>query len=297
VTRSLNARIAALSEAEPALASDLAVRGVLIAVLQSATVLAPGLVIPAERVRAKLARGVPLLDGEAVSIPGTVPPLLDRLAVAWLADPAHGQSVEGLLKAIRDGALPAEQLLAEALAGHADHVEALAEGAAVSSELLGTLADLAVRPLLVGLADRLSLALRLGPWERGYCPIRGAWPVFAEGGASGARLRCGCCLTSWAWPLPRCPFCAAGTLASIEAMPVPDLGVWTVEACGTCRRYLKRSSMPLADRLGDVLLADLASWCLDRVALERGLSRPNGTGYRLELLDPDDNADEAFDDA
>jgi formate dehydrogenase maturation protein FdhE len=297
VTRSLHARIVALCEAEPALADHLNLRGVLIAVVEGASVPAPSLVMPAERVRAKLSRGVPLLDAEAVAIPGSLLTLFHRLAVAWLADPTLGPSVEALLTAARGGGLNIEQVLAEALAGHADHLDSLAESVGVSPALLETLADLAVRPLLAGLAGRLRPALALGPWERGYCPLCGDWPQCAVDEATNVRLLCGRCLSSWPWRPPRCPFDSDGQMTVFASMTVVDSGHWSAAGCDSCQHYMKLADASGPDALADVLLADLETWQLDRAAIKRDLSRPTGPGYRLELLDLDDEAaDEAFDD-
>lgn len=298
MTTSLRARIAALSEAEPELAEHVNLRGVLIGVLGGADVTGAMPVIPAERVRAKLARGVPLLDGEAIAVPGSLLPLFDRLAVAWLTDPGLGPSVEELLTAVRGGRLSVEQVLNEALAGHDDHLESLAAGVSGAAALLDTLADLAVRPLLVDLAARLRPALGLGAWDRGYCPVCGAWPIFGEGGGVDARLRCGRCLTVWPVQAWRCPYEAEGALNLVETMSTVDAGQWSVQGCDTCWRYVKVADALQADRLGDILLADLATWRLDRVALERGLRMSDEPGFRLELLGLDDGADDdGFDDA
>src|SRR3954466_5055356 len=87
VTGNLSDRIAALGQDEPALAEDLALRGALIAVLDGADAQSAAIVIPADRIRAKLQRGVPLLHGEALSVPSSCLRLFDRLSVVWLADP------------------------------------------------------------------------------------------------------------------------------------------------------------------------------------------------------------------
>ena len=83
----LRARIAALAEAEPALADDLALRGALIEIVDHAE---PGpfeLRLPADLVRARLAAGVPLLDRLDLPIPPSTAALFERLTVAMLAAP------------------------------------------------------------------------------------------------------------------------------------------------------------------------------------------------------------------
>jgi FdhE protein len=188
--------------------------------------------------------------------------------------------------------LHAEQLAGEALAGHGDHIAELAVPADVPPALLETLADLAVRPLLVAMAERLGPGLTLRPWERGFCPICGAWPLYAERATDTSSLRCSRCLTCWAWDLPRCPHCQKSRLASLNTLAASDLGLWSVDGCDTCGRYLKISGAARSGRLASVLLVDLETWALDRAALAQGLGRPEGVGYRLELADEDEELDD-----
>jgi len=302
VADDLRARIAALGQDEPDLAGDLALRGALIAVLDGADVQDQGVVLPGERVRWKLANGVPLLHDEAIEIPPSSASLFDRLAVAWLADASMRGEVERLRAAFTDHRLHPEQVLSEAVASHDDHLAALAEVAGVTAGLLTTLADLAARPWLTGVARRLRPALDLGSWEHGYCPTCGAWPLLAErvctgDSADGSWLRCGRCLTAWAWLPSRCPYCENGTLVRLDRAALPEQESWSADACDTSDHYLKVAPARLSDRLGETLLSDLATWKLDVAALRRGLSRPAGAGFRLELLGEGDVAeDDGFDD-
>jgi formate dehydrogenase maturation protein FdhE len=298
MTASLRARIAALSDAEPELAGLLSVRGVLIAMLDGARIGATPPLLPAERVRAKLARGIPLLDGEAIPIPGSLLPLFEKLAVALLADPASAPSVEAILTVVRTGRLSAEQVLAEALAGHADHLESLAEAADVEAIFLDTLTSLAVRPLLVALAARLQPALAFGTWTRGYCPVCADFPFFGVEQPSGTELQCGRCLTAWAWSWPSCPFEPVGELTVFGTMTIDSGERWSIARCSTCQRYLKLSHASQATTLTEALFADLATWRMDQDALHAGLRRPEEPGYRLELPDLDgETDDDGFDDA
>ena len=68
----------------------------------------------------------------------------------------------------------------------------------------------------------------------------------------------------------------------LETQDVQDLGCWTLAGCDTCRAYLKIASSRRPGRLADLLVDDLATWHLDRLAAEQGRERQSGTGYRLE---------------
>jgi FdhE protein len=296
----IQARVAALAQAAPALADELALRGALIEILDHAEAGPVELRLPGDLARARLAAGTPLLDGLALPIPPASMHLFERLAVAILADPASRQPAEALLNAVRSHRLHPEQLIGEAIVSHADHLTALADGARVPAALVSTLADLASRPLLAELGRRLRPALALGGWTRGYCPVCGALPIFAERGTrsqspertgdadpadSAIRLRCGRCAAAWAWSLPRCPDCSTGSLTAPDALTSHGTTHWSLLACDACRAYLKLTDLPdlsAGARLADLLLADLESWHLDRQALSLGLARSSEPGRRLE---------------
>ena len=325
VESSLRARIAALAEAEPTLADDLALRGALIEIVDRAEIESFELRLPADIARARLAAGVPLLDRLDLPVPPSTATLFEHLTVAMLADPAARQPAEEMLTALRSHRLHAEQLVGEAAVGHDDHLTALAESADAAQGLVVWVADLAARALLESIARRLRPALTLAPWDRGYCPVCGGRPIFGEeappsdrraartsatptslptavergstrasfgwssplhrngeGLGVGPSLRCGRCASSWAHRLHACPDCQTGRLAELETEDVQDLGRWTLTGCDTCRAYLKIAPSRRSDRLADLLVDDLATWHLDRLAAEQGRERQSGTGYRLE---------------
>jgi FdhE protein len=285
----LRARIAALAAAEPALADELALRGALIEIVDHAEVGPIELRLPADLIRARLAAGVPLLNGLDVPIPSGAAALFERLAVAMLVDPAARQPAEAILAAVRSHRLHVEQVVAEAVVGHADHHAALAEGVGVPAPLLASLADLASRPLLVEVARRLGPALALGGWAHGYCPVCGGRPVFAEQeeqSDGAARLRCDRCATAWAWSLPDCPDCMTGRLAMLDTATALEAPHSRLFGCDACSGYLKVTDHARAERLADLMMADLESWRLDQLALGQGLSRVAEVAYRLEHGEP-----------
>jgi FdhE protein len=290
----IRARVAALAQAAPALADELALRGALIEILDLAEVGPVELRLPGDLARARLAAGTPLLDGLALPAPPASAHLFERLAVAMLADPAGRQPAETLLNATRSHRLHAEQLIGEAIVSHADHLAALAEGAGVPAALVSMLADLASRPLLAALARRLGPALALSAWTRSYCPVCGARPIFAETDPHDdwsdvpgeVRLRCGRCVTAWVCTPTWCPDCSDGFVIVQATIDMPDAGEWRLLACNQCRSYLKITSSRRADRLADLLLADLETWQLDGLAVSRGLARTSEPGRRLEHGEP-----------
>jgi hypothetical protein len=72
----------------------------------------------------------------------------------------------------------------------------------------------------------------------------------------------------------------------LDTVDTPGLGRWTLAGCDACRSYLKVAEGPRSERLAELLLDDLATWPLYRLANRRGLAHPAEPGYRLEHGDP-----------
>jgi FdhE protein len=298
LTSILRARIAALAKADPALADSIEQRGALILLLAHADLDVGELRLPADLVRARLTAGTPLIDRMDLPIPMAASRLVDRLAVAMLADPSQAVDAEALIAALRSHGLHGEQLVGEAVVGHQQHVDALASFAGVATTVLSTVADLAARAVLEAVAVRLRPALSLASWDRGYCPICGGRPIFGErleeGQQADVRLRCGRCATAWPLDDARCLECQDGRLVVLEATGERPSPGWRLLACDACNSYLKLAPDTRPGSLADLLIGDLASWQLDRLAVERGYRRQDGIGYPLEhgdLPDGDDDLD------
>ena len=98
------------------------------------------------------------------------------------------------------------------------------------------------------------------------CPRCGGQAVAAtlreRGHGAGRALVCGFCAT--AWPVPRvvCPACGE---SRVEALPVfrdGDLPAVRLDACDTCRVYIKTVDLTVDGRV-DPVVDDLATPALD----------------------------------
>lgn len=115
-----------------------------------------------------------------------------------------------------------------------------------------------------------------------HCPFCGGAPWIAwrrseaavEGGAEGAQRRLACGLCGGDWPVNRilCPGCGE---ADPPKLPVFQSETYTsvrIEACETCRRYVKSIDLTLDARpIPEV--DDLVSLALDLWAAEQGFTR------------------------
>ena len=178
--------------------------------------------------------------------------------------------------------------LAFILAGierESDTVDLLARKLAISTDTAAVLAQLSALPLLLNAAQGLTLETSR-TWQRGYCPVCGAWPSMVEmrGIQRERRMRCGCCGGDWMLPVLRCAFCGENDHQKLGFL-MDELGEQhiRVETCATCHGYLK--SMTTLSMLPYLKLAthDASTVAFDLAALDRGYARPSRPGWQLQV--------------
>jgi len=127
-----------------------------------------------------------------------------------------------------------------------------------------TLAGLKVAP------DRLH--------REGHCPFCGGRPIVSfrkadpESHGAARWLSCGLCATEWLFNRIRCPSCFEEDPAKLPAFQGGTFAGVRLEACETCRRYVKSIDLTL-DMRPIPEVDDLASIAMDLWALEQGFSR------------------------
>jgi FdhE protein len=97
-----------------------------------------------------------------------------------------------------------------------------------------------------------DLAKQVGglSWERGFCPICGAFPVLAVIRDKGQRwLHCSVCGHGWRFGRIVCPCCEHGGEAGVTYFYVEDEKDESVFVCEQCKRYILTVSR--VDALGD----------------------------------------------
>jgi FdhE protein len=143
--------------------------------------------------------------------------------------------------------------------------------------LAGTILRLLLIPVLAPINESWLPLRRHLPWEAGYCPTCGGWPVLGENrGLQKIRvLRCGQCTADWAFPTRSCPFCREDDSRFLGFLPSEGTeGKFGASTCEVCHGYLKMvcTATPLSGPR--LLVADLASMHLDLAAPEKGYSAP-----------------------
>jgi FdhE protein len=212
--------------------------------------------------------GAPLLHGAALRIGAErTGALAHRLASS--VGIARGADIDARA-AIRLG-----------LARDDDALAAMAERHGVSLDLLALLTQVASMPLLLSVC-RAHGERAASAWQRGYCPVCGAWPSLVEirGLERERRLRCGSCSADWSLPLLRCAFCNEGDHAKLGSLLAEgEEHLRRVETCESCHGYLKVVTTFDALDIRALLRADVSTVPLDLVAQDRGYARPARPGW------------------
>ncbi len=198
-----------------------------------------------ERAREKLAAGIPLLEDEDIDLdlPGI------RRFFTLLCDLATGRpelatAAARLQAALRSHETLPDELLAAALAGDADALEAAAADLAIEVTALRTLTSFTVSAAFLGVARALAplaTAANLPLWEVPSCPVCGGPPLLAElQGSSGERkLRCAICGTGWRILVNRCAHCGTEDQQMLHYLAKEGQeGKYRVDLCDRCHGYL-----------------------------------------------------------
>ena len=156
-----------------------------------------------------------------------------------------------------------------------------AESLCVSASLLDFVLHQVARVILEKRAASLAILLKDIPWEKGYCPICGAFPALAViKETRGERLlHCSCCGHDWRFSRVICPYCEHEGQKEMDFFFVEDNAQESAYTCDQCQHYLitlNRMS-DLNERDLDVSAIGLVH--LDILMQEKKLSPMTVTGW------------------
>jgi formate dehydrogenase accessory protein FdhE len=100
------------------------------------------------------------------------------------------------------------------------------------------------------------------------------------GHGAGRGLQCGLCASQWTIPRVVCPACGETRVESLPVFRDADLPAVRLDACDTCRVYIKSVDLTVDGRL-DAIVDDLATPALDLWAAGEGYHRLRPNLLRL----------------
>lgn len=145
---------------------------------------------------------------------------------------------------------------------------------------LSFLAQSSMTPSIMAQAEKLSKMLPQDrTWEQGSCPVCGSLPFLsALTGKEGLRVSCcSFCRASYRTFRLQCAYCQERDAAKLPFFTADEEPGYRVDACLSCKGYIKTTDFREFDRPSLPVLDDLESLALDILAVKRGFIRPTAS--------------------
>jgi len=238
--------------------------------------------LTADEAREAIDKGIPLLQAGRVGVdPHAVEDELRRLSRNLAETAELGTAAQRTAEKLGAETVDLAPLLGPALSAERATIERAAGDLGVDADALAELLELALQPFLWEATARLGALTDIDRWDRGYCPVCGAWPGLAEllGPEKRRALRCVRCGVMWSWFVLLCPYCGNDdhrTLGVLQEEGSPS----RVDVCRSCNGYVK--AIPSYTPSAAVMLAaaDVTTMHLDLAAGEAGYKRPGDVDVR-----------------
>jgi FdhE protein len=270
-------RLDQLAEASPSLHEAAALQGAILRTIHAAPTEVGTVALTQELAAEKLRDGLPLLRGERLplNVPAIEATILRLCKTVRELESAPG-SVDEIAAAIKGQALQVETLVQAVMDGRLPTIHERAAELGVDGEMLCTLLRFSLFPALLQFAAQLAALQAVAPWQRGYCPICGSWPLLGEHrGLEQMRfLRCGLCAAEWAVDRLLCPYCGCRNHEYLGYLHVEDEEQKRAVTCEQCHGYVKVIATLMSIPPIELAVHDLATIHLDMVAIERGYIAP-----------------------
>jgi formate dehydrogenase accessory protein FdhE len=232
--------------------------------------LPPLSLVSPERMQEQLAQGLPLLP--------LVPPVLpaeqyfrdlgEYRALLCGYEPALVAEMQAQERALSGADVG---LLHALLFGENDVVYERAVAMGASPERLYFLGELALRPYLAVYAERLESVVNFTGYRGGRCPVCGRQAHMGRIDADNVKhLHCPACESTWRFGRVECSNCGSTSPGKLGFFTVEGDEEHRVEHCSECGHYLKVINQRIQVRQVDLLLADAATYYLDRLAEREG---------------------------
>ncbi len=195
---------------------------------------------------------------------------------AWNDRDSMLSAARGIRLAFEENKADVAALLPHITEGDRGFVESVARNLQLDPGLLWTLAQNVLKPALQAWRRQLAPLADGIQWDKGYCFICGADATLGElrENEQVMHLRCGQCGADWQFRRLQCVFCGNEDHRTLSCLYSEDkLEKMRVEACDSCRGYLKviTSFSPTPPEM--LTVEDLATLHLDYIAQERGYER------------------------
>jgi FdhE protein len=183
-----------------------------------------------------------------------------------------GSQLAGTAQALSGQLAKTSCLFEPFLKAQESDILAAADGMGVAPNALAFFLYHSLRPSLCNGAVQLAAHLDPSPsGEQGYCPVCGSQPAIAWLEGEGQRyLFCSFCWHKWPLNRARCPFCRSRNQEGLLYLYSEEEKEYRVDACQSCRTYIKTVDTRFLGRPVYPSLEQVASLHLDLKAVEAG---------------------------
>ena len=165
----------------------------------------------------------------------------------------------------------------------------------VGTELLLFIGLNLAQAMLELYAERLKPEVDQENWLLGNCPVCGSLPALERLRKEDGKkiLWCGFCGTQWHYPRIKCPYCGNDDHHSlkyffVEEDKASDQGVFRVDVCDQCKRYIKTldERKPGGSEKRNLCMENLNTVYLDVLAQRNGYLSPTYWMVTLSFENP-----------
>ncbi len=263
-----------LAQSSPDLKPAAQLYEIILPLLRDADLRAEPISLSEAQTREKLARGIPLLRDEPLSLDSSAfSDLLIRLARSLDKLRREARPIRDALAKNR---IEIDVLLPSVFADDREYVDAKASELKLDSVLLWTLAQNAVKPAFRAWARQSSSSLQGVDWERVNCLVCGAIATLGElqGNDQFRHLRCGRCGANWESRRLRCVYCGNENPKTLGKLYAENQRQQIhAQVCDNCKGYLKVINAFSPNPPEMLAVHDLATLHLDFIAQKNGYSR------------------------
>ncbi len=182
-----------------------------------------------------------------------------------------------LSSSLEDATLDLDLAMDAHLRGDEGFFAAWAEKTPSAPRVLPMLVQAAMTPSLERVAEELESRIdHTATWAHGHCPTCGSMPIMTDlREKEGFRYNiCGFCHGEYRVTRLQCPFCLEKDTAKLEYYEAKEEPGLRINACKTCKMYIKQTDFRNLDRKALPLIDDLESLTLDVVARDKKFKRP-----------------------
>ncbi|MCK9294158.1 MAG: formate dehydrogenase accessory protein FdhE [Desulfobulbaceae bacterium] len=154
-----------------------------------------------------------------------------------------------------------------------NQIKAWAEKIPIDPGALRFFISIMARIILTKRAREAAAAIAPLPWDKGYCPVCGSFPMLAVTREKGQKwLQCSQCSHEWLFPRLRCPSCDHENPQETNYQYVDNEKNEQAFTCGKCRKYLITINRPANLEKSDLDITAISLAHLDLLLQNQGFT-------------------------